>query len=40
MDNNTQGVLDCAVIGGGEREMVEFLSRKLQEKQNPGGRSS
>ena len=30
MDDNTQGVLDCAVIGNGEREMVEFLSAKVQ----------
>jgi hypothetical protein len=29
MDDNTQGVLDCAVIGSGEREMVEFLSARI-----------
>ena len=27
-DHHTQGVLDCAVIGDGEREMVEFLSAR------------
>jgi Arf-GAP with coiled-coil, ANK repeat and PH domain-containing protein len=28
MDINTQTALDCAVIGNGEREMVEFLSSR------------
>jgi hypothetical protein len=28
LDNNTQSVLDCAVIGNGEREMIEYLSAK------------
>jgi Putative GTPase activating protein for Arf/PH domain len=30
MDDNTQSVLDYAVIGNGEREMVEFLSARIQ----------
>ena len=29
LDSNTQSVLDCAVIGNGEREMVEFLSTRM-----------
>eukprot|EP00547_Thalassionema_nitzschioides_P006881 CAMPEP_0194199544 /NCGR_PEP_ID=MMETSP0156-20130528/523_1 /TAXON_ID=33649 /ORGANISM="Thalassionema nitzschioides, Strain L26-B" /LENGTH=834 /DNA_ID=CAMNT_0038924459 /DNA_START=118 /DNA_END=2622 /DNA_ORIENTATION=+ len=31
MDDSTQGVLDSAVIGNGERKMVEFLSARLQQ---------
>uniref|UniRef100_A0A7S1GLL6 Arf-GAP domain-containing protein n=1 Tax=Cyclophora tenuis TaxID=216820 RepID=A0A7S1GLL6_CYCTE len=29
LDNDTQSVLDYAVIGNGEREMVEFLSARM-----------
>lgn len=30
LDDNHQGPLDCAVIGGAEREMIEFLSARSQ----------
>lgn len=30
LDDNHQGPLDCAVIGGAEREMIEFLSARAQ----------
>ena len=30
LDDNHQGPLDCAVIGGAEREMIEFLSARTQ----------
>ena len=28
LDDNHQSPLDCAVIGGAEREMIEFLSMR------------
>ncbi len=30
LDDNHQGTLDCAVIGGAERKMIEFLSARSQ----------